>query len=339
MKINEVRTDVSEDLRGAIYRASGGTIGGVKGQQSAIKTNYITRFINQLKLNTQAAKRAGQPFDMKSFLDRYVSQYGWDLSNQEQASLDKMAEASAMTNNSNQSLTKIANYMYMLASQNQGASPGGRSSAPTTPKPRATGGSGGAAPPPPPTPGPSSEKVTVGGQTLDPKNPADAKILQQLQQQQAGAATQTTAKQQAGEPISPTAEKIMAAMGSLRGPTMKEDLDKILRDAAYLLSRIDKPRYSSTLRELTAGVSGQAAAGTKASMYSDVQQKTTPQASTTPQQYKNVEQALPGYGKATDELANKMNPPPPAKSSAERAYRPGTRPQRISDITPRMKKK
>lgn len=344
MKINEVRTDINEDLRGAIYRASGGMFGGIKGQQSAIKSNYITRFINQLKLNTQAAKRAGQTFDMKSFLDRYINQYGWDLNDKEQASLDKMSDAATMTNNSNQSLTSIANYMYMLASQNQGTKPGDRSSKPTKARP-STGIGGGAAPPPPapsPTSG-SSEKVTVGGQTLDPKNPADAKILQQIQQQQAGAASgatssaapQPTAKQQAGEPISPTAEKIMAAIGSLKGPTTKEDLDTILRDAAYLLSRIDKPRYANTLRELTAGVSGTAAAGTKASMYSDTQQKTAPDA---PQQYKDIEQAMPGYGRATDDLSNKMKPSAPSRSSAERAFRPGSRKPEVTTAVPRMKK-
>ena len=159
-------------------------------------------------------------------------------------------------------------------------------------------------------------------------------MLQQIQQQQAGAAAQTTAKQQAGEPISPTAEKIMAAMGSLRGPTMKDDLDKILRDAAYLLSRIDKPRYANTLRDLTAGVSGAAAAGTKATMYSDVQSQTQ----AAPKQYRDVEQAMPGYGRATDDLANKMNPPTPAKSSAERAFRPGTRRPGVSDVISRTKK-
>jgi hypothetical protein len=322
MKINEVYGGANEGLRGAIYKATGGAFGGITGEQQAIKSNYITRTINQLKLNSQAAKRAGQPFDMKTFLDRYTSQYGWDLSPQEQASIDKMAEAATMTNNSNQSLTKIANYLYMLASQNQGASgqrsPGG-TTVPTKPRQ-----------PTKPSNTPASEKITIGGQTLDPNNPADAKIIQQLQKQQ----TEPTVKQQAGEPISPTAEKIMAAIGSLKGPTTKEDLDTILRDAAYLLSRIDKPRYANTLRELTAGVSGAAAAGTKASMYSDVQSQTQ----AAPKQYTDVEQAMPGYGKATDDLALKMNPPAPAKSSAERAYRPGSRRPTVTDINPRMKK-
>ncbi len=331
MKINEVYSGTNEGLRGAIYKATGGAFGGIKGEQQAVKTNYITRTINQLKLNTQAAKRAGQPFDMKTFLDRYTSQYGWDLSPQEQTSLDKMAEAATMTNNSNQSLTKIANYLYMLASQNQGGG-GQRSSGQTTSptnKPRQP-----QQPRQPVSPtntgAPASEKITIGGQTLDPNNPADAKIIQQLQKQQA----EPTAKQQAGEPISPTAEKIMAAMGSLKGPTTKEDLDTILRDAAYMLSRIDKPRYANTLRELTAGVSGAAAAGTKASMYSDVQSQTQ----VAPKQYKDVEQAMPGYSRASDDLTNKMNPPAPAKSSAERAYRPGTRRPGVSDVTARMKK-
>lgn len=340
MKINEVRTDVKEGFRGAVYKATGGKFGGIGGQQQAIRSNYITRMINQLKLTAQSAKRSGQPFDMKSFLDSYTDQYGWTISPQEQSSIDKMADDANKTNYSNQSLTKIANYMYILASQNQGATPGGRGTSSTTPKPRTTTGTGKTVPPPPTT-GTASEKVTVGGQTLDPNNPADAKILQQLKQQQAaaGSAAQPTAKQQAGEPISPTAEKIMAAIGSLKGPTTKEDLDKILRDAAYLLSRIDKPRYANTLRELTAGVSGTAAAGTKASMYSDVQQKTTPQAAAAkPQTYKDVEQAMPGYGKATDDLANKMTPPTPAKSSAERAFRPGSRRPGVSDVNPRMKK-
>ena len=335
MKINEV----SEGFRGAVYKATGGTFGGIGGQQQAIRSNYITRMINQLKLTSQSAKRSGQPFDMKSFLDRYADQYGWTINPQEQASIDKMADDANKTNYSNQSLTKIANYLYILASQNQGATPGGRGTGPSSTTSKTTTGPGKTVPPPPTTKS-ASEKVTVGGQTLDPNNPADAKILQQLKQQQAaGGAAQTTAKQQAGEPISPTAEKIMAAMGSLRGPTMKDDLDKILRDAAYMLSRIDKPRYSNTLRDLTAGVSGAASAGTKASMYSDVQQKTTPQATAAkPQQYKDVEQAIPGYGRATDDLTNKMNPPAPAKSSAERAFRPGSRRPGVTDVNPRMKK-
>lgn len=335
MKINEVYGSLNEGVRGAIYKATGGAFGGITGEQQAIKSNYITRTINQLKLNSQAAKRAGQPFDMKTFLDRYTSQYGWDLSPQEQTSLDKMAEASTMTNNSNQSLTKIANYLYMLASQNQSSS--GQRSASSTTAPTKTRQPTTSTTPTTST-APASEKITIGGQTLDPKNPADAKIIQQMQKQQAGTtpnpASEPTAKQQAGEPISPTAEKIMAAIGSLKGPTTKEDLDKILRDAAYLLSRIDKPRYANTLRDLTAGVSGTSAAGTKASMYTDVQSQTQ----AAPKQYKNVEQAMPGYGKATDDLANKMNPPPPAKSSAERAYRPGSRRPTVTDIKPRMKK-
>lgn len=326
MKINEVYGGLNEGLRGAIYKATGGTFGGIAGEQQAIKSNYITRTINQLKLNSQAAKRAGQPFDMKTFLDRYTSQYGWDLSPQEQASLDKMAEASTMTNNSNQSLTKIANYLYMLASQNQSSANSPRSaSGPSAPtKPRQP-----TAPRTPTSPTPAGEKVTIGGQTLDTNNPAGA----------SNNPAEPTAKQQAGEPIGPTAEKIMAAIGALKGPTTVDDLDAILRDAAYLLSRLNKARYAHTLRDLTSGVGGVSAAGTKSSMYTEPKEKpTAQQAKTGTQQYKDIEQTFPGYGKAADDLEHKMKPSAPAKSPGERAFRPGTRNPGVSDITPRMKK-
>lgn len=135
----------------------------------------------------------------------------------------------------------------------------------------------------------------------------------------------------------------MAALSQIyKMPSAAPDLDKILRDVAYLLSRKDAARYAHVMKDLTAGAGGVGAAGTKASPYPGDQttrQQPKSSAGTQTSTPKSAEQSMPGYGKAAADLSSKMKSNLPRDPTITKAYRPGSRPQDITDVEPKESKK
>jgi hypothetical protein len=136
----------------------------------------------------------------------------------------------------------------------------------------------------------------------------------------------------------------MDALGQLyKTPNSASDLDKILRDVAYLLSRKDASRYAHVIKDLTSGIGGSSAAGTKGTPYpgdqttqqTRTQQKPRPTTGTQTPTPSDAEQAMPGYTKAADDLSSKMKSNLPRDPTITKAYRPGSRPQSVTDVEPK----
>ena len=346
MKISEIRPVVKEDLadtiKSGLYKATGGGLYGQTGQQAALKNNFIKKFANQLALNVKSSKSAGVGgFDLDDYLKTYAAQYGWNLTPVEIENLTKLS-TKAGPNPGAGSLQKVANYMYILAdkyrdTRKAGGAPEAPTSKRTGPTPTDPTTPDPTGPTPTPT-GPTTPNPT-GPTTPNPTNPAG------LTSPVAPLNKQINAKPEAStstpNQTSVTAEKIMDALGQLfKTPNSASDLDKILRDVAYLLSRKDAARYSHVIKDLISGVGGSSAAGTKGTPYpgdQGTQQKTrqTSTQSTTPP--KDAEQAMPGYNKAADNLSSKMKSNLPRDPSISKAYRPGSRPQDVSDVEPKLK--
>jgi len=351
MKISEIRPVVKEDLadtiKSGLYKVTGGGLYGQTGQQAALKNNFIKKFANQLALNVKSSKSAGVGgFDLDDYLKTYAAQYGWNLTPIEIENLTKLS-TQAGPNPGAGSLQKVANYMYILADKY-------RDSRKTGGAPEASGGStprrgGGGAPTQPTGPTTPSPTTPTGPTTPSPTGPTtpNSKNSPALTSPVAPLNKQINAKPEAStstpNQTSVTAEKIMDALGQLyRTPNSASDLDKILRDVAYLLSRKDASRYAHVIKDLTSGIGGSSAAGTKGTPYpgdQGTQQNTRPTStqSTTPP--KDAEQSMPGYNKAADELSRKMKSNLPRDPSISKAYRPGSRPQDVSDIQPKESKK
>lgn len=76
-----------------------------------------------------------------------------------------------------------------------------------------------AAPKPKPAPAPVQEPIKIGGQALNPKDPADAKIIAQVQQQQ---------KTQAATPVDTGIQDIINRLtGQIRSIKNRDDLKKV----------------------------------------------------------------------------------------------------------------
>ncbi len=354
MKISEIRKPVNEDIadniKSGLYKVSGGGLFGQTGQQAALKNNYIKKFSNQLALNMKSARSSGVgPFDLDDYLKSYAGQYGWNLTPKEIENLSTLASRAGPNPNAN-SLNKIANYMYILAdkyrdSRKTGGAPeipagntGKRSgpTGPTTPNP--TG---------PTTPNPTSPTTPTPTSPTAPNTTQPAALNSPV----APLNKQINAKPQnptsTPNEASVTAEKIMDALSQLyKTPKAASDLDKILRDVAYLLSKKDPARYAHVMKDLTSGLGGTGAAGTKGTPYpgdQPTQQRTRP-TSTQPSgtqsttNTSDAEQAMPGYTKASDDLASKMKSNLPRDPTITKAYRPGSRPQGVTDVEPKEPK-
>lgn len=311
-EIDEAWGDVASAIGSGLYKATGGKIGS---KQAAIERNYISSFSNQL---ARSARTGGPAFDAEDYLNAYVQQYGWPISPKEQQFLNKYAADATSSNYSSKSLNQIARLMYSLADKYRKIQGGGTYTRPGSPPPPTTGSKGTKTPGPSPTPSSAPTPASPAAPSKAPASPA------------APAAGPTTKAS--------TGQRILNALGRVyKEPNGKADLEQIMRDAAYLLSRVDKARYNATLRDLSSG--GTFAAGVKGS-------ETTPQDTSgvrpTPKPAepsasvpKDLNQAMPGYSKAADDLEQKMTgtPLPPGP----RGYRPGTRKAGVTDVTPKRK--
>lgn len=303
-EINEGLGDVGAAIGSGLYKATGGLIGS---KQAAIERNFISNFNNQL---SRSARTGGPAFDMEDYLNAYAQQLGWPLSEKEKSYIKQLADTATNSKYSSGSINPIGKLMYSLADKYRRIQAGGAySRTPTKTKTTNTPGTTGTsatppAPPPPTSPaaGPVNKPVASG---------------------------------------STTAGKILNALGRVyREPTAKTDLEKIMRDAAYLLARLDKGRYSATLRDLTSGAGGVSAASVKASEPGTTAgTSTTPPTTASPQpKVTDVNKVMPGYSKASDDLEHKMKPSAPAQTPAQRAYRPGSRRPTVTDVIPKARR-
>ena len=346
MKISEIRPVVKEGVYDAVksglYRATGGGLYGRTGQQAALKGNFITKFANQLALNIKSSKSAGVGgFDLDDYLKTYAAQYGWNLTPAEIENLTKLS-TQAGPNPKAGSLQKVANYMYVLADKYRDTrKTGGAPEASGGSTPKRGGGDAPTQPTGPTTPNPTGPTTPnpTGPTTPNPTNPAGltSPVSPLNKQINAKPEASTSTPKQARV----TADNIMSALGQLfKTPNSASDLDKILRDVAYLLSRKDAGRYAHVIKDLTSGIGGISAAGTKGTPFTGDQpnqqtKSTRTQSTATPP--KDAEQAMPGYNKAADELSTKMKSNLPRDTSITKAYRPGSRPPGITDVEPKLK--
>lgn len=365
-EINEGLGDVAAAIGSGLYRATGGFMGS---KQAAIERNFISSFKNQL---ARSARNGGPAFDLEDYLLAYAEQYGWPLSDKEKQFLTQYATDATNSKYSSSSLTQIAKLMYSLADKyrkiqgggtytrggtNTGTNTKGTNTKGTNTKSTTTNTSGtNPTPPGGSTPAtktsihPGTFTVPAGGAPMPTPGAGTPAQIGQTKQSQTSTSP-STASQPAAAPAAPaskgptpsvkgsTGQRILNALNRVyREPNGKSDLEKIMRDAAYLLSRLDKARYNATIRDLSTG--GAFAAGVKGSATTpqDVTgvrptPKTTPEPTATVP--KDLNQAMPGYSKAADDLEQKMtgSPMPPGP----RAYRPGTRKSGVTDVTPKRK--
>jgi hypothetical protein len=268
---------------------------------------------------------------MEDYLNAYAQQLGWPLSEKEKSYIKQLADTATNSKYSSGSINPIGKLMYSLADKYRRIQSGGTySRTPTKTK----------------TTGTTDTNVTPPAPPSPPTSPA------------AGPVNKPVASG------STTAGKILNALGRVyREPTAKSDLEKIMRDAAYLLARLDKGRYSATLKDLTSGAGGVSAASVKASepttntgasaaapaSQTPADVRTNKQAAaaqtaqaqmTAPPQTKvtDVNKVMPGFSKSADDLEHKMKPSAPAQTPAQRAYRPGTRRSTVTDVIPKARR-
>ena len=304
-EINEGLGDVAAAIGSGLYKGTGGRIGS---KQAAIERTFISNFNDQL---SRSARTGGPAFEVEDYLNAYAQQWGWPLSEKEKLYIKQLSDTATSSKYSSGSITPIGKLMYSLADKYRRIQPGGTYNR-TPIKTKQTG-------------------TSTGTTNTEPKPPTSPPV--------------SPAAGPVNKPVtssSTTAGKILNALGRVyREPTAKTDLEKIMRDAAYLLARLDKGRYNATLRDLTSGIGGTAAAGVKASapVTSSGAAPTTPPTSTSPQpKVSDVNQVIPGFSKASDDLEHKMKPGGPAQTPAQRAYRPGSRKPGVTDVIPRARK-
>ena len=301
-EINEGLGDVGAAIGSGLYKATGGLIGS---KQAAIERNFITNFNNQL---ARSARTGGPAFDMEDYLNAYAQQLGWPLSDKEKLYIKQLSDASTAKKYSSGSITPIGRLMYSLADKYRRIQPGGSYTRGTPTKTKTGGG---------------AASGTTSAPAGSPAAPAPAAPAAAPS---AGSTSPRT-----------TGAKILNALSRVyKEPTGKTDLEQIMRDAAYLLARLDKNRYNTTVRDLASG--GTFAAGVKGS--ATTSKSSMPPTAPAPEQSapSDINQAMPGFSKASDDLEHKMKPGGPMPSSAERAYRPGSRKSGVTDVTPKVRK-
>ena len=305
-EINEGLGDVGAAIGSGLYKATGGMIGS---KQAAIERGFISNFNSQL---ARSARTGGPAFDMEDYLNAYAQQLGWPLSEKEKMYIKQLSDQATAKKYSSGSITPIGRLMYSLADKYRRIQPAGGYTRGTTTKTKSAGGATGGA---------------TGG-TTTPAAPA--------------APAASTSPSPAAAPAASTSPRttgakiLNALMRVYKEPTGKTDLEQIMRDSAYLLSRLDKSRYNTTVRDLATG--GAFAAGVKGS--ATTAQSSAPPSAPKPEQTvpSDINQAMPGFSKASDDLEHKMKPGGPVPSSAERAYRPGSRKPGVTDVSPKVRK-
>lgn len=119
--VGNVAGSAFDAVKTGLYRNFG--VGGVKGEELAVKDNFIKRFEQQFKNNLSAARAAGQgQIDTNQMVDSYLATYGWVANPQDKQILKTLADQASKRPGD---VTKLANYMYTVGSK-QMRDPSGR---------------------------------------------------------------------------------------------------------------------------------------------------------------------------------------------------------------------
>jgi hypothetical protein len=226
--ISNVAGSAADAVKTGMYRNFGA--GGVKGEELAVKDNFIKRFEQQFKNNVSAAKAAGQgTIDTNQMVDSYLATYGWAANPQDKEILKTLADQASKRP---ADVTKLANYMYTVGSK-QMRDPSGR----VMPQmqPSAAGTTGAGAPP-------------ASGA---PQTPAEIRAQKQA------AATGVAQAQMAGGEIQPqlssVSSQVVKQINGLKGQSNFDDLKTIAKSAMQNLHRQSPSEYAKLYKEVMRG--------------------------------------------------------------------------------------
>lgn len=139
---------------------------------------FMDKFLKDMSAAEQTSTGLrGEPFDVKTWVGKYLAQNKWDTGEQ-QAPLDKAIAANYKPG--------IAKAMAAIGKYNNLGSTISAKSASAQATAAGTGAMGQMASQltkAPASTTPTAEPILIGGQTLDPNNPADAKMIAMLQKQ------------------------------------------------------------------------------------------------------------------------------------------------------------
>lgn len=85
---------------------------------------FVNNFIDLIKQNQKASKKAGVPLNVKKMIDSYLMKYGWQTDPEQQMVLDNLADKVSQEQGIfggsaiyAPNLKKLANAMYMIGAQ------------------------------------------------------------------------------------------------------------------------------------------------------------------------------------------------------------------------------
>jgi hypothetical protein len=230
--ISNVAGSAADAVKTGMYRNFGA--GGVKGEELAVKDNFIKRFEQQFKNNVSAAKAAGQgTIDTNQMVDSYLATYGWAANPQDKEILKTLADQASKRP---ADVTKLANYMYTVGSK-QMRDPSGRvmpqmepGAAGTTPAAGTTG------------------SVPASG---SPQTPAEIRA-----QKQAAATGVAQAQMSGGDAqpqLSSVSSQVVKQISGLKGQANFDDLKTIAKSAMQTLHRQSPSEYAKLYKEVMRG--------------------------------------------------------------------------------------
>lgn len=234
--LGKVAGATSDAVKTGLYRNLG--VGGVQGEELAIKDNFVKRFEQQFKNNVAAAKAAGQgQIDTNQMVDSYLATYGWVANPQDKEVLKTLADQASKRPGD---VTKLANYMYTVGSK-QMRDPSGRVM-PQMPKGAAPAGTA------------QAGAAQAGGAPPaagTPQSPAE--IRAQKQAAAAGAAQAQMAGGQEQPDLSSVSNQIVKQINTLKGQGNFDDLKTISKSAMQALYKQSPSEYAKLYKEVMRG--------------------------------------------------------------------------------------
>jgi hypothetical protein len=114
MKLDEfiIKESIADKFKTGLFKNLG--IGGEAGEELLAKDMFIKRLVQQFKNSINSAKMAGdEDPDVGDMVTSYINKYRWQTTPRDQQMLSNLSQE-AQTNQS--ALTKLANYLYVVGS-------------------------------------------------------------------------------------------------------------------------------------------------------------------------------------------------------------------------------
>jgi hypothetical protein len=233
--ISNVAGSAADAIKTGMYRNLGA--GGVKGEELAVKDNFIKRFEQQFKNNVSAAKAAGQgTIDTNQMVDSYLASYGWVANPQDKQVLKTLADQASKRP---ADVTKLANYMYTVGSK-QMRDPSGR----VMPQMQPAGAAGTA---------PAAGTTGAGAPPASGAPQTPAEIRAQKQAAATGVAQAQMAGGDAQPQLSSVSSQVVKQISGLKGQANFDDLKTIAKSAMQTLHRQSPSEYAKLYKEVMRG--------------------------------------------------------------------------------------